>query len=343
MSLLSWIPAKGTVIDTLRLSTRLPKLDQDGIRMISLPDTLIRVRIAGEGKTTIVFACDPPNVVEQFDEVIEQLPGYRVICFEQPGFGFSYPKSGFGFTLPEYVRALRRLLQTLDMGPYVLVMPCVSTYYGIVAAAEHPELIQHLVLMQATSWEQELYWVEELARFFVLITNGIPFIGNKLMGIPYLGQLLGALTERWFPQLTQPFAVYQAKKRPALLAKFMVPGKAAFQRGACNCMASFYQEYFRERNLQFPCPPQPTLVLWANRDLSHDNRRLLNKVSSTLRRLLIWAMFNEIQSDKRGLLSYVPQARFREIDRTGHHLELENPRTVCGEIRAFIESVARTR
>ena len=150
----------GPRFDTTRLAKRLPNLidpwvtgNRPGLRIIDLPNTFVRVRIAGEGGQTIVFACDPPNVVEQYDEIIEWLgPKYRVVCFEQPGFGFSFPKAGFGFTLAEYTDTLIALLEELNLAPYSLAFPCFSTYYAIAAAHRRPDLVRRLILMQATSW-----------------------------------------------------------------------------------------------------------------------------------------------------------------------------------------------
>jgi pimeloyl-ACP methyl ester carboxylesterase len=332
----------GTVVDTLRLERRWKRLDlptiertRPGVRVVDLPATRIRVRVDGSGPRTLLFVCDPPNVVEQYDEIIARLGArHRVAVMEQPGMGFSFPKAGFGFTLRDYTDAMVALLESLDLAPYVLVCPCASSYTGLFAAAAAPELIERLVLMQATEWDQERRWLTELAKVLGMLAMGVPLVGDKVIGTPYLGQALSASTERWFPNLTTPPSVYRAGRRPELLDKFMGPHKQAFRDGACNCQVSMYQRYFVGDDADFPRPRQPALVLWANRDISHDNTfaRERKGLSGVLARILS----NPIRSDKHGLLKYLPHAAFREFDDTGHFLELENPAAVCGAIEEFL-------
>jgi pimeloyl-ACP methyl ester carboxylesterase len=118
--------------------------------MIETQCARIRTRIAGHGSRTLVFACDMPNVVESYDEIIRLLGSdFRIVCFEQTGFGFSYPKEGFRFTRRSYIDAMVEMLKVLDMGPYTLVSPCVNVFTALPVAAENPSLIEGLVLMQA--------------------------------------------------------------------------------------------------------------------------------------------------------------------------------------------------
>ena len=336
----------GPRFDTTRLAKRLPNLidpwvtgNRPGLRIIDLPNTFVRVRIAGEGGQTIVFACDPPNVVEQYDEIIEWLgPKYRVVCFEQPGFGFSFPKAGFGFTLAEYTDTLIALLEELNLAPYSLAFPCFSTYYAIAAAHRRPDLVRRLILMQATSWPEQKKWIEFTATFFVFATTGIPIIGSRLARIPYLGQAINAAIEPSFSEKTFGAVVYRANDRPELLQKFLDAGRDAFTRGACNCLASMAQRYFSGDDEGFPKPEQPALILFANRDLSHDNTHVLPKLRKTtgLPKSLAKLLVPEAHTDPQGLMKYVPHAQFGEIDKTGHHLELESPDQVCGAIGEFV-------
>src|SRR5262245_33906170 len=130
----------GTTYDIRRLAPRIEATrpwavaTRPGLRIVELPSTQVRVRVAGTGPR-VVFACDPPNVIEQYDDIIERLaPDFTVIVFEQPGFGFSFPKAGWTFTRREFADALLGLLATLGMAPYALAFPCVSTYYGMQVA-----------------------------------------------------------------------------------------------------------------------------------------------------------------------------------------------------------------
>jgi hypothetical protein len=95
----------GAWIDQLRLHWRRPsKAEQAGwpagTRLLDLPNAVIRVRVAGGGARTIMLTPDAPVMLEHYGPLIELLaPHARVVCFEFPGCGFSYPRFGFAFTL----------------------------------------------------------------------------------------------------------------------------------------------------------------------------------------------------------------------------------------------------
>jgi pimeloyl-ACP methyl ester carboxylesterase len=309
-----------TTYDIRRLAHRIDETrawaiaTRPGIRIVELPSTNVRVRVAGAGPR-VVFACDPPNVIEQYDEVVERLArDFTVIVFEQPGFGFSFPKPGWTFTRREFADALRELLEVLDMAPYALAFPCVSTYYGMQVAHDHPALVDRLILMQAAAWREQRRWIRRVARLFTLVTLGVPLFGDRIFSTPYVGQMLGAVLEPSFPRRTHRFAVHRGFFRRDIKAKFIDPGDRAFRNGACNCMPSLLQRYVLEEDLPFTTLSQPAVILWGAADLTHRG------------------------TDRAGLTTHVPAARVITIPDTGHHLELENPEAICREIRAFLSS-----
>ncbi len=52
-------------------------------------------------KPVILNVPDGPNVIEHHQELITKLSkNFRVICFELPGIGFSYPNSNYDYTFP---------------------------------------------------------------------------------------------------------------------------------------------------------------------------------------------------------------------------------------------------
>lgn len=310
-------------IDILRLSRRLSTMDREtitgsrpGIQLLELDDSYVRIRTAGVGPRTIVVACDPPNVVENYDAVIAALEAdFRVVVFEQPGFGFSYPKAGFDFTRRDYARVLTQVLDRLGHGPYVLAFPCIAIFHALQVAFDRPELVDKLVLMQATSWTTQRKWVTQVIGTFSSLLSGITEfsdIGEKVTAMPFLGQGVWAVAEPSFARQTHKYAVYRSAQRPALFKALLDPLEDAFERGACNCMASSYQNYFLDDESDIPVVKQETLVLWANKDWMHRN------------------------SDPQGLLRYTPQAHWEEIPYTGHHLDLENPQAVTAAIRRFL-------
>lgn len=131
----------GAWIDRLRLHWRKPsKAEQAswpaGTRLIDLPNAAIRVRVAGDGARTIMLTPDAPAVLEHYDRLIALLaPEARVVCFEFPGCGFSYPRFGFGFTLADYVGVLRGVLDALEVRRATLAFTCVNALVAMALRA----------------------------------------------------------------------------------------------------------------------------------------------------------------------------------------------------------------
>jgi pimeloyl-ACP methyl ester carboxylesterase len=76
----------------------------------------------------VVLACDPPNVIEHYDDVFRLLaPSYRVLCLELPGFGFSRPVPGFRFTIDEYGATVEEVLGELGSTPAPWPSPASGT------------------------------------------------------------------------------------------------------------------------------------------------------------------------------------------------------------------------
>jgi pimeloyl-ACP methyl ester carboxylesterase len=235
---------------------------------------------------------------------------HRLLFWEQPGFGFSYPRVGFGFTLPDYVAAMTAMLESVNLGPYTLVSPCQNVFQALCVAAERPELVEGLVLMQAVRWPDMRRFADWAMGRFALAGAYLPCFGKELARTPYMGQLLWARMERQIARRTHPHVIYRARERPERFRQISEPLYAAHDHGACACFASAYQRYYYSvADVSIPVAKQPALVLWATHDEGH------------------------VHSDPKALLEYAPGARFVAIPDTGHHLELENPEAVARAIR----------
>jgi pimeloyl-ACP methyl ester carboxylesterase len=307
--------------DIRRLERRARSLDpkwtigtRAGIGILDLPTARVRVRVAGCGTMTIVFATDMPNVVESYDDVIRLLEkDYRIVVFEQVGFGFSYPKRGFSFTRRAYVDAMTDMLNALGMAPYMLVSPCVNVFAALSVAKENESLVKRLVLMQAIEWNDQRKWAGWALDRFMFAAAFIPFGGKEILSTPYLGQWAWAAAERKFPRRTHPHVIYRSKERPELFHRIADPLYAAHEHGACTCFGSSFQNYFDVAD-QIPVVSQPTLILWASADRGH------------------------AKANPKALRAYAPHASWVEVPDTGHHLDLENPEAVTDAIRRFMDS-----
>lgn len=253
---------QATWIDSLRLSVRAGRIQRgwasrsrDGVAFCDLPQGTIRFR-AGGGRTpgwpTVVMVCDPPNVVEHFDQLFELIaPHGRLIAFEPPGFGFSCPRRGFRFTFDEYVAAIDGVLHHLDEGPYVLAFTCVWGHIALQLAARQPALIEKLLLWQCPSWDQLASWARHVD-------------GRRLLSRPVVGQLATA----WSPDKIG-VAWYKRAMPGERYRDFAPTLKRALQHGGFCCLGSLWQQWFRG----FTPPPvrveQPTLVSWGCADRTH--------------------------------------------------------------------------
>ena len=313
----------GGALDRWRLARRARRVDwrrvgstRPGVQVLDLPTTRLRIRVQpGQAPLGLVFLCDPPNSAEHFDEVFENV-GSRasVACIEQPGFGFSFPKRGYDFGLPAHAEVLAAALEALRFETTVLVAPCVSSYSAIRVARERPELVDRLVLMQATDLDEERRWVLRTAEKFTRRVTGIPKLGSAMVRVPFLAQAIAARTEPVFGERTYDSVIYPgAPRREELVARLVAEANDLFALGACNCMPNLVQTYLRCREQDFAGASRPTLVLWGDSDASH------------------------AASARDGLCRYVAKAEVQCIPETAHHLEIERPGEVVERILDFAQ------
>ena len=237
----------------------------DGVRFVELPQATLRVRVAGTGPVALVIVPDPPNVIEHYDRLIALLaPHLRVVCCEAPGFGFSRPAPGFDFSPASQAASMAALLARLALGPYLLAFPCFAGLVAVQLAAEHPELVNGLVIVQTPAWSEALGWVRRIDR-------------RGLLQTPWLGQLAMSFGKRRVAR-----GWYRAALPPgADPAPFLAPALAAFERGSTYCLASAFQAACRTPAPRLGPVRQPALVVWGGADRTHrrtDKRSILEYV-----------------------------------------------------------------
>ena len=237
----------------------------DGVRFVELQQATLRVRVAGTGPVALVIVPDPPNVIEHYDRLIALLaPHLRVVCCEAPGFGFSRPAPGFDFSPASQAASMGALLARLALGPYLLAFPCFAGLVAVQLAAEHPELVNGLVIVQTPAWSEALGWVRRIDR-------------RGLLQTPWLGQLAMSFGKRRVAR-----GWYRAALPPgADPAPFLAPALAAFERGGAYCLASAFQAACSTPAPRLGPVRQPALVVWGGADRTHrrtDKRSILEYV-----------------------------------------------------------------
>jgi pimeloyl-ACP methyl ester carboxylesterase len=203
-------------------------------------------------KPCVVFVPDGPNVIEHYEELIGLLSKQlRVVCFDMPGFGFSFPQSAYQHSLDQGARAVLGVLDHLGIAKATLAFSCANGFYALRAAQLAPARVNNLVLSQTPSMAAMHAWTSRV----------IPWP----IRVPVIGQIVAWLSRKkaaqgWYkialPRTTSP-KLFQQKAGDALSG------------GACFCLAGVVQGLAREtvdglRGVTAPCT-----MIWGTLDHSH--------------------------------------------------------------------------
>jgi pimeloyl-ACP methyl ester carboxylesterase len=103
-------------------------------------------------KPCVVFVPDGPNVIEHYEELIGLLSAQlRVVCFDMPDFGFSFPQSGYEHSLDHGARAVLGVLDHLGIAKATLAFSCANGFYALRVAQLASARVNNLVLSQTPS------------------------------------------------------------------------------------------------------------------------------------------------------------------------------------------------
>lgn len=256
-----------------------------GMRFVTVPEGRIRVRESGEGRRSVVFTADPPNVLEHYSALFARLKrDVRVSAFELPGFGHSKRAKGIGLGLEEQSKATISLLDALGGGPHVLAFPCVAAYGALRVAHQRPDLVSGLVLIQAPSWAEETKWVARVDR-------------GGILRAPLVGQAVGYLRADRIIHQWYEAALADPTKKDAYAGL----ATEALDHGGAFPLAGAFQALFRAPAPALPPPACPVLSVWGGQDRTHR------------------------KSDPASVRELAPGAAQVVLEEAGHFPELEAP------------------
>ena len=225
------------------------------IKHVRLKHCDIRVHISGRGPTLVMLP-DPPNTIEHHEQLIENLKDrFRIVCFEFPGFGFSYPSPGMQYTLTGLTQVFEDLFARLDVTNAAMAISCLGAYVGINYAIRYPERINNLILIQVAELQQAISWSYKADVFGLIRT-------------PFVGQLLtqsaqAKVTKQWYQSaLGVPSADTTCRKYTAI-------SLASIEQGSCFCLASAYQMLQNRTEIDWDMLKQPVLLVWGAKDKTH--------------------------------------------------------------------------
>jgi pimeloyl-ACP methyl ester carboxylesterase len=284
----------GAWIDHLRLAWKRPSAAAqrrwpEGTRLIELPNALVRVRVTGSGERTVLLTPDSPVVLENYDAFIAELaPHVRVVCFEFPGCGFSYPRFGFDFTPDAYVGVVEGIMDALAIPRATLAFTCVNALVAMAYARRHPDRVAGLVLAQVAS-------VPQMAAFGKRIDFKIA--GVSLLQTPVLGQMLMVAARAWVARAWYRIALPRGFDSRAIVQAT----ETVFAQGGEYCLASLMQGQAALRSDHVDCPDCRAHVTWGMADRTH------------------------AKTDKDSIQAHLPQARIHKVEGWGHCPDLEAP------------------
>jgi pimeloyl-ACP methyl ester carboxylesterase len=224
-----------------------------GFRVLAVPQARLRVRVVGHGEPTLVLQPDPPCVIEHYEPFIAALARQRrVVAFEPPGFGHSFPSADFRFTAEDYAATLEAVCDALDLSGVTLVHTCLGSFAALIVARRRPELVGRLVLSQTPSLPELKRWVHRLDPL-------------RVMSVPLFGQGFVALARDtairlWYRQALPAGTDVEPWADRAL---------AAQESGGCYSLASVVQGIGGLDPAMIAGVRQPTTLVWGDADPSH--------------------------------------------------------------------------
>ncbi len=250
----------GTFIDILLTLPRRSHTKTGPYKMVSTSAGDLSYLDTGGMKPVILMTPDAPCIIAHHLELIEELShDFRVVCFEMPGSGLSFPKAGYSFTVAETANAMLDLMNALKIDRAILNFTCVNGLHAMNFSKRFPDRVSHLVLGQVPSVEGMKSWTD----------YNIP----KPLRIPVVGQIVGRaavgkLSDKWFSvSLPRPSDHRET---------FTKLSRKSLATGGCFCLASIVQGAMRSPNADMLGTRQPTLMIYGNQDYSHRHTNFEN-------------------------------------------------------------------
>lgn len=243
----------GSFVDSIRYKWKSPLQFGDEFFYLDTDYGKIRVFDTKGNKPVVINVPDGPNVIEHQLALIQELSKkYRVICFEYPGMGFSYPNFNYDYSFKSGSNLLIQIMDLLGLENTTLLFSCSNGFYAIQAAIDHPNRFKHIFLSQTPSTEAMLKWTEK----------SIP----SLLKLPIIGQLTNAVLAKKFASVWYKYAL--PKNNPYQL-DYAQTAIDSIARGGCFCLSSLVQGLKKDGNAILNLTGTPTTLIWGSMDFTH--------------------------------------------------------------------------
>jgi pimeloyl-ACP methyl ester carboxylesterase len=256
-----------------------------------------RVRVArlGSGSPVILLHGYPDNLQIWSDLALRLARNFEVIAFDWPGMGRSEGWPG-GATPFDMARRLLTLMDNWGMNRAAIVGHDMGGQPALAIAAEHPERVSHLVVMNSlVIWDEQTSWEIKLLRRFGW---------NRV--------LLERLPQAVFFRAIRTFLPRSYTLPPALRDDFWESFQQRDVRRFVVRLCAGYQGTLPKLKILYPAIKTPSLFLWAERDKHFP------------------------VSHGRQLGALVPNARVEEIPNAEHWMALYLAEQVSARISRFL-------
>lgn len=249
---------QGAYIDSIIAATRSERkqensLQSEKMKLLATQAGLLRILDTDGHKHPLLIAPDGPCVIEHYADLIDLLsPDFRIICFDLPGFGFSYPTLNYDFSVSQTAEVVIEVMDLLDISHAALAFTCANGFFALQVAKNYPNRVSHLVLGQTPSFQSMRQWNEKI----------IP----KILHVPYVGQLIVAGFARKFSSGWYDLALPQNSKHKSQFVKY---ADHALQSGGCFCLASLVQGLSQTQDNELSEIAVATLSIHGDRDRLH--------------------------------------------------------------------------
>jgi epoxide hydrolase 4 len=273
-------------------------------QMVSTPGGTLHVRVIGTGKPVLLLHGFPDTSLG-FRDTCEALAarGYRAIAPDLRGYGLSDKPEGLEpYRSSAVLVDLVALIRWSGAEKVAVVGHDWGGTLSYCLASEHPELVSHLVVLNAAHPES---YARALTRSLQLLRSWYVLF-FQLRGLA-----------EWV--VTRP-AVFRwllrslvAHKAQLTLSRIEAARRELLRPGAARAALSYYRAAFR---WPVKCPRKivvPTLILWGDSDPALDARLLDD------------------------LPERIEQVAVRHVEGAGHFVHWDEPERVVGELCAFLQ------
>ena len=247
----------GSFIDNIWFKFRtLPKDLSEETFFLDTDYGKIHVLDTKEAKPVIINVPDGPNNISHQKELIQQLSqNFRVVCFEYPGVGFSYPNARYNYGLDHGAKLLLQVMGLLEIDKAALLFSCSNGFYAIKAAELNPNRFTHLFLSQTPSTFAMNEWTHDA-------------IPNALKQ-PIIGQIANIINAKKFARIWYKYALPKGSD----LSNYQNHALNALNKGGCFCLSGLVQGLTKDFDKPLIMAAVPTSLVWGSKDFTHQKTK----------------------------------------------------------------------